>query len=311
MTATFETYLEELADQRQPLAISKLVMLTLLPPEQAALFADAWPAIDVGRRKRLIQELIDLAEDNVELNFGAVFFNALTDRDAEVRRDAIRGLSEHEGRDLIAVLLGLLENDPDPAVRAEAALALGRFVLQAEFDALRTADAERIEQALRRTFEDAAEVVEVRARALESIGARSQPWVRDVIETGLDSADRPLRLSAIHAMGRSADNAWLPELFDAAESDDAEVRFEAATALGAIADEAAVPHLISLLDDDDGEVREAAIIALGDIGGDEALEALERVTHSEDERMRDAALAALAEGEFSADPLGVKVREDA
>jgi len=309
MTATFETYLEELGDQRQPLAISKLVMLSSMPPEQTALFTNAWPAIDVGRRKLVIRELIDLAEDNVELNFDAAFFNALTDSDAEVRRDAIRGLWEHEGRDLIAVLLGLLESDPDPAVRAEAALALGRFVLQAEVDALRPANTEHIEQALRRAFEHEAEVVEVRARSLEAIGARSQPWVRDLIEQALDSADRPLRLSAIHAMGRSCDNAWLPELFEAAESDDAEVRFEAATALGAIADDAAVPHVIALLDDDDGEVRAAAIIALGDIGGDEALEALKRVARAEDERMREAALAALAEADFASDPLGVKMRE--
>jgi HEAT repeat protein len=310
-TATFEQYLEELADQRQQLAISKLVMLSLLSPEDTALLATSWPGVEVARRRRIVQELIELAEDNVEINFDAAFLVALADGDAEVRRDAIRGLWEHEGRGLIDSLLRLLEHDPDAVVRAEAALALGRFVLKAEFDTLRPKDVERIEQALRRAFGDAAEVVEVRARALEAIGARGQPWVPELIEQAMDSADRPLRLSALHAMGRSCNNVWLPELFDAAASDDAEVRFEAATALGAIADEAAVPHLVSLLDDDDGEVREAAIIALGEVGGDVALEALKRVAEDEDERMREAAQAALADAEFSSDPLGVKMRDEA
>lgn len=303
-----EAYVRELADPTRPLAFSKLTNLSALGPEEASLFLNAWPEMDLRRRQRLIQELIDLAEDNVELNFDAVFFIALADSDAEVRLNAVKGLWEYEGRDLIDPLLGLLEGDPDAAVRAEAALALGRFVLQAEFDALRAADAERVERSLRRAIEDNAEVAEVRGRALESLGVRSEPWVRDLIQWALESSDRRLWLSAVHAMGRSCDAAWLPALITELGSDDAEMRFEAAVACGSIADEAAMPHLLRLLDDDDDEVQEAAIGALGQIGGAQAKEALEHLLADGEERVRQAVLSALAEVDFTEDPLVFRFR---
>ena len=55
----------------------------------------------------------------------------------------------------------------------------------------------------------------MRGRALESLGARSEPWVRDLIEEAYDSGDRRLQISAVHAMGTSADSQWLPSILDA------------------------------------------------------------------------------------------------
>ncbi len=303
---SFEAYIRELADPARPPAASKLINLSMMGAEETPLFLNAWLEMDLRRRQRVIQELIGLAEDNVELNFDAVFFIALADSDAEVRRNAVKGLCEYEGRDLINCLLGLLESDPDASVRAEAALALGRFVLQAEFDTLHAADTERVERALHRSINDTAEVAEVRGRALESIGARSEPWVRDLIQGAFESPDRRLRLSAVHAMGRSCDASWLPALTAELESDDAEMRFEAAGACGSIADEAATPHLLRLLEDDDHEVQEAAIGALGQIGGAQAKEALQDLLSDGAERVREAVLSALAEVDFAEDPLAFK-----
>ena len=300
---SFEAYLRELADAARPLAVSRLTSVSSMASEETALFAKVWPEMEVQRRLRVIQELVELVEDNVELNFEAVFMIALADRDAAVRREAIKGLWEYEGLDLLDALVRLLESAADAGVRAEAALALGRFVLQAEFGALRSSDAERVEQALQRTITDASEVAEVRGRALESIGARGEPWVRDLIQEAFESADRRLRLSAVHAMGRSCDVVWLPDLFPELESDDAEMRFEAAVACGSIADEAATPYLIRLLDDEDHEVQEATIAALGEVGGVHAKGALEELLATGDESLREAVLSAQAEVEFVEDPL--------
>ncbi len=303
-----KAYLQELADSARPLAISRLTSLSSLDADETSHLVDAWPELELTRRQRVIQELIDLAEDNVELDFDRVFFVALGDSDAEVRRNAVRGLWEHESRDLIDPLADLLETDTDPAVRAEAALGLGRFVLQAEFGVLHRADAERVESALRRAAEDTAEVVEVRGRALESIGASSRPWVRDLIEEAFDSDDRRRRISAVHAMGRSCNADWLPTLVRELENEDPEIRYEAVCACGSIADEAAMSHLLPLLYDEDVEVQEAAIGALGEIGGSLAKEALKEMLEGPDERVREAALAALAEIDFDEDPLGVRMR---
>ncbi|MCH7836902.1 MAG: HEAT repeat domain-containing protein [Chloroflexi bacterium] len=304
-----DSYLKELADPAKPLAASKLTELSAMGPEEVSSFLSTWLEMAPDRRQRLIQILIDLGEDSVELDFAAVFFIALGDGEAEVRRGAVTGLWEHDGRDLIDPLVGLLQSDPEAGVRAEAALALGRFVLQAEFDTLRATDAERVEQVLRRTVDDLAEVVEVRGRALESLGASSEPWVSDLIQEALESAERRLRLSAVHAMGRSCSAEWLPALIAELESDDPEMRFEAATACGVIAEGEATQHLALLLRDDDDEVRQAAIVSLGQIGGPQAKETLEELVEEGDEGIQEAAIAALAEVDFAEDPIGFKVRD--
>ena len=194
-------------------------------------------------------------------------------------------------------------------MRAEAALALGRFVLKAELETLRDADAERVEDALRAVIADAGEVVEVRGRALESIGARSSAPVAALIRDAFEAGERTLQLGAVHAMGRSCDDTWLLLLFDELENDDAEMRYEAAVACGAIASPEAVAPLSPLLYDDDPEVREAAIGALGEIGGEGAKRTLEELRDEADGATREAVLAALAAAGFGEDPLGIRVRE--
>jgi HEAT repeat protein len=305
---SFETLIEELADPARPLAASKLVGLSGMGAEEASLFTNVWQDLDERRRRWLMHELVDLGEDNVELDFDAVFSLALADPARDVRRAAVLGLAEHEGPDLIDPLIGLLDSDPDAAVRAEAALALGRYVLQAEFDALRADDAERIEGALRRTITDPTEITEVRARAIEALGARSEDWVRDLIQDAYESAERRLRISAVHAMGRSCDPAWLSAVFAELESDDAEMRYEAVSAAGAIADPEATPYLAPLLHDEDPEVQQAAVAALGQISGAGAKETLQELLAEGDDRVRDAVLAALAEVDFADDPLAFKLQ---
>jgi HEAT repeat protein len=303
-----EDYLRELVDSSTPLGVAKLVNLSNLVPDEASAFEEAWRGADVHRRRQVMHQLIELAEDNVELNFDAVFRVGLSDPDGEVRRSGIRGLWEYEGRDLIPTLVALLLADMDQTVRAEAALALGRYALKAEFDEIRASDASIVDGALRKTIADPEQTTEVRARAVEAVGARSQPWVLQIIEDAYHSGQHRLRVSAVHAMGRNCDARWLSTLVRELTSDDAEMRYEAATACGSLGDEGAVPHLLPLLRDDDAEVQEAAILALGQIGGQEAKRALEDCLASPEQRVRDAALAALAEVDFGEDPLAFKLR---
>ncbi len=304
-----EEYLQELADAARPVVSAKLVNLCNLRPEELSYFRGLWGESETERRRQVVAELVELAEDNVELNFDAVLLACLEDPDADVRRLAVRGLWEYEERDLIPRLLDILQADADPEVRAEAALSLGRFVLRAEFDELRATDAEAVEDALRQVLAREEEAVSVRARAVEALGARSSDWARAIIEDAYGSADHRLRISAVHAMGRSCDPRWLPRLIDELSSPDAEMRYEAAGACEAIAEESAVPYLIPLLEDEDAEVQEAAIEALGQTGGDEAREALEGHRTHPEPRVREVVEAALAELEFGDDPLGFRLRD--
>ncbi len=303
----FEEYLEALADSSQQLKIAELQRLSDPSPEQAEQFAARWADIDVRRRRRILQELIELAEDTVELDFDAVSRHALEDTDGEARLAAVRGLWEYESPDLIDDLTALVETDDSAAVRAEAALALGRFVLLFETGRLRERHFERVATALRRVVENAAEIEEVRARAIESIGPYDADWVRQAITQAYESGSHRLKVSSVHAMGRSAESRWLPLLQRELTSDEAELRYEAAVASGSLADEAAVPSLVPLAADSDDEVRAAAIAALGEIGGDAARRAIDDLIDAPSTVASDAAAAALAEIDVDDDPLGLKL----
>src|SRR3990172_10595669 len=115
---SFESDLDDLSNASKRPSARLLAGLSHLDTDDAACLADAWPALPAERRFVIVSELIDLTEDNVDLNFDAVFKTALTDEWGEVRATAIRGLSEYEGRDLIRQLVDLLRNDPDTGVAA-------------------------------------------------------------------------------------------------------------------------------------------------------------------------------------------------
>jgi HEAT repeat protein len=193
-------------------------------------------------------------------------------------------------------------------VRSEAALALGRFVLIFETGRLREQHFESVEAALRKAIDDAGEEQEVRARAIEAGGAHDAAWVRQAVREAYESGEHRLKVSAVHAMGRSCEGRWMPLLTRELNSEDAELRYEAAVALGSLGDEAVVPHLVRLLTDEDEEVREAAVAALGDIGGTAARDALLGLLDSSSDASRAAAAAALAEIDFEEDPLGFRFR---
>ncbi len=301
---SIEQYLEELRDPLRPLLASRLSELSSLLPEEAPLLSQAWPQIAVARRRQILRRLLDLAEDNVEMDFDAVFMVALKDDDAEARALAVQGLWEHEGRDVIAPLIEILRRDPSATVRAQAATSLGSFVLRAEFQRLSATDSRRIEDALRATVDDPGESPEVRARALESIGALSTSWVRATIESAYRSNDWRLRVSAVHAMGRNCDPTGCPSSRKSLLATSRRCDMKRLPPARPAAMNRPCPSSKPLLEDEDAEVQEAAIAALGEIGGGEARRALAEIDDHPEPRVREAVAAALEEIEFNQDALG-------
>src|SRR5690606_33021985 len=133
---------------------------------------------------------------------------ALQDSDPTVRRLAIAGLSDVSDdteSDLLGPLIDILRNDDHVEVRAAAAAALGNFVLAGELDEMDSALAMRAEQVLLETLREPDEPILVQSRALESIAYSGETGVRQLIEEAYYSPDEMLRVSALIAMGRSAD----------------------------------------------------------------------------------------------------------
>jgi hypothetical protein len=187
LSVELEEYLAQLRDSAEPLKAADLVQLSSLSPDDSPVVRSHWHHIDDERRRRILSHLSQLAEDNVEYDFDSVYFLGLEDSDDIVRLDSLRGLWENESPALEGRLITFAQMDPSAAVRAEASLALGRFVLSAAYGRLAERRIAKIEDALRKVFDKEDEIEEVRARALEALGPLDRPWVRQAISQAYES----------------------------------------------------------------------------------------------------------------------------
>ena len=124
---SLERYLEELRDGSQPVKHAGLVHLSGLEGPELEEFRRQWDALATERRRQVVTKLVDLAEDNVDLDFNAVLRLCLRDPDPEVREQAVSGFWECDDRALILPLINMLRWDEAEQVRAAAAGALGKF----------------------------------------------------------------------------------------------------------------------------------------------------------------------------------------
>jgi len=299
---SLKTYLRELNDRSKPLVSSRLANLSNLSKEGLKLFLETWDRMDTERRRQIVSHLVELADENCKLNFDDIFFVGLQDADEVVQAKSVEGLWECESRSLIDRLITLLREDSKESVRAAAATALGKFAMLAELGKLRPEDGAKVESELFAVIDHPKEKSEVKRRAIEAIAPLSQPRVRGTIQQAYESDDARMRVSAIYAMGRSADPVWLPTLVRELGNTDAEMRFEAAVACGELGEEGAVSYLARLVDDLDNQVQLSAIAALGKIGSSEAEAALRKCLNHPNEYIHQAVVEAMEERVFDKDP---------
>jgi len=298
MNRPLETFLDELSKGAEMPAQASLYHLSHLDSGDAARVGEVWPCFEVELRRRVIQRLVELAEVDIEVDFGAVFRLGLEDTDAAVRTAAIEGLWEDEDVRLVPRLVERLREDDSIAVRAAAATSLGRFTLLGELEKIRPAPRSLAYEKLLAAYQDPEEHVEARRRALESLAYVGNETVAALIREAYELPEEKMHVSAVFAMGRSADSRWKREVRQELLSPNPELRYEAAQACGKLQLAEAVPDLEDLAEDVDPEVQEAALWALGQIGGDRARQTLERYCCSEDEAIRAAAEAAMGQLEF-------------
>ena len=274
---------------------SNLAELSELDSGEMSLLGQSWNSIARERRLYIVQRLVELAGSDVSLNFHRVLRYCLIDPDSEIRREAIRGLWECEQPSLIESLINLLKNDTSEAVQLEAALALGRFALLAEYGVINSEQGSRVAHTLLDVSKDCSRSIEVRQQALEAVASMSLPEVKTAIEDAYSSKDDRLRISSLRAMGISCDPSWMTILLKELGSNDSDMRREAVEALGRIEKENSVPQLAELIYDRDIEVQLATIIALGSIGGAEATECLKQCLKDPNEIISQAAEDVLKE----------------
>jgi HEAT repeat protein len=291
--ANIKQIISDLANVDKPLLNNSLADLSNINNEGLNYFNQIWLEIDKDRRRKVISRLLELAEENFELNFDAIFKSCLRDKDPEVRAKVIEGLWESEDTTLITPFIKMLNENSSEIVQAAAAKALSKYAMLAELKKLGTFSSSRVSQALLAILADKNKPVEVWRRALEAAAPFSLPEIKKAINEAYNSNNARLRISAIYAMGRNCDSYWIPTLVKEMASTDAQFRYEAAGACGEICDEEAIPHLIKLTMDRDTDVQQAAVLALGKIGGNKAKAHLLKCVKSADEVISEAAEQAL------------------
>jgi len=291
----FDEALRRAADENVTLTSADLYALSAPSSAETRLFRQHWPGISTRRRQSIITLLVDSAEANFELDFNALLRVTMEDEDEQVRASSLKGLWEDDRPTLIEPLVRILQHDTAVAARAEAASLLGRFLLMAELDEMAPRYAVPARRALVRVIHDRDEHVQVRRRAVESIAYLTEDFVQDIIAAAYESSHESMRISAVFAMGRSADTIWADTVQTELSSDNVAMRYEAARACGELEVKETVSALIRLVSDPDREVQTAAVGALGHIGGQRARHVLERCCRSEDDALRSAAEDALGE----------------
>ncbi len=211
------------------------------------------------------------AKDQATTGENAKLIEALHSPDPAVRRDAADALGDigGEAKEAIPALIAALK-DQDVGVSLSAAGALKRIGEEAR---------EAVPALIAALKGRDVDVRSYAATVLGSIGGKAKEAV-PVLIAALKDQDVVVRSSAARALGNIGGEAKeaIPALIAALKDQDVDVRRSAADALGNIGGEAkeAVPALIAALKDQDVVVRQRAANALGDIGGQakEAIPAL-------------------------------------
>jgi HEAT repeat protein len=273
--------------------------LSDMAPEEYEAFVAGWPTWQERRRRTVARHMADICEENYVVDFAPAFRFLLGDSAPAVRLAALDGLWDSSNLAVVDPIIELMQHDPDTPVRAAAAATLGHYVLMGEWGQIKERVAERIVDALLAEFRQEDDPVAVRRAVLESLGNAAHPAVPELIDRSYERGGDEMRLSAVFAMGRTADRRWMPIVMDELGNDDPEMRLEAIRAAGNLGFSDPVDRLVELLYDDDLETRLAAVAALGQIGSEAAYEALQELADDpEAEDLWDAIEEAMDEIEW-------------
>ena len=299
---SFQTVLDALLDTKKEFPRRYLNLFSDIGTLELKTVQDVWSRIGLSRKLSLLEGLESLIEEDTLVNFDDFARPLLKDPEAAVRVHALRLLSETDDAKLITPLLEMLKADADVNVRAEAAHTLGYFVALGELEEIPAKAYGEAKAGLLASAHGEDET-RVRRQALESLGFASDEEVVKLIESALNKRETDWQISALIAMGRSADDRWEEEVLRGLTDADNRIRLAAVQAAGNLALKSARTVLLRLLEDeDDDDVGGAAIWSLSQIGGEDVRTYLENLLdQSEDEEQTEFLEEALDNLSFTED----------
>ncbi len=282
-TTSFQTVLDSLLAPGRDFPRRYLQYFSDIGPLELKTVQEVWSRVKLDRKLSLLEGLLSMAESDTLVNFDDFARSILNDPEAVVRVQAIRLLDECEDVKLVPTFIELLKNDLDVNVRAEAANALNLFVDLGELEEISEEVYGEVLAALLESAKGEKET-RVRRRALESLGWSSHPEVIELIESAFEG-NIDWRLSALIAMGRSADDRWEDRVLRSMLDDNEKIRKAAVQSAGMLAFKSARLPLLRMLESEESdEVMSAVIWSLSQIGGEDVQIILEKlIDETEDE----------------------------
>jgi HEAT repeat protein len=294
---TFQQRLDQFIGTDQAPSRLQLKLLANLGPHHTHQLAESWLRFESSRRRQIIELALELAEEQVDLDFRPLFQVALSDPDGELRAAAIGGLWEDERPAVQGQLQRMLDDDVG-AVRIAAALGLARFARLAAIDELPANNVDLLLRTLLQHSRPGAQPLDVRRRCIEALGyfTDSAEAMQLVAQAYADD-EIVMRESAVLAMGRSMREEFFPHIRRELQSRSPALRYEAARAVGELGEDGSglLSDLLPLVEDDDTEIALTAIWSLGQVGGAAAQRVLTRLSRSSNEARAQAAQDALSE----------------
>jgi HEAT repeat protein len=272
----FSSVIDALLDGDNLFPPHYLYRLSDLEQDELDALKIAWHRIPTWRRQAVMEEIEDRCREDFIHSFIDFAGFAAQDEDPKVRLLAVRTLWEYEAPDYIPLIMSLLRDDHDVDVRAAAAGALGPYVFLGEIDEIPDEQLKAIEDLLLEVLNNDLSPA-VRRPALEALGFSSRNEIPPLIKKAYTETDRKWVVSALFAMGRSANDIWQPEVTAMLYHVHPDIRIEAARAAGELEVREAVPILLEMIYDPDDKVSAASIWSLSQIGGVVIQEAFEEL----------------------------------
>lgn len=302
----FDQVIAALLDNSVPFPPALLNSLSGIHSTEYLELKQTWPLITVERRRALLEDMDQLADNDTLLDFDNVGRIALADPDPVVLINAISLLWQAEDKKLIPQFIAFMQTHAHEGVRAAAAGALAPYVYMGELEKLPVKVQQEMEEALL-TANRTDRSLLVRRRALEALGFSCREEVEDLISKACQSTDTLWLESALCAIGRSADNNWDKQVLSFLDHPAPEVQIAAIHAAGDLGISRARVPLLDLLagEPDDAELRAELIWALSQIGGERVQETFEDlIDNTEDPDEIEILEDALDNLSFTEDPTG-------
>ncbi len=280
-----------LLEETEPFSPQFLQLFSDISPQDLKMVKNIWSKVSRERKSALLIDLEKLMRVDTLVSCDDFGLYALDDDDPTVKSLAIDLLWECSDLNLASRFIKILEEDKDPELSAAAASGLGKFVLLGELEEIPADTAKKILDTLVKKYLSNGDQ-RLKQSILESLGYVSNSQIDGFIKEAIQKPEKDWILSALFAIGRSANTDWSKTVLEKLDDLDPEVQLEAIKAAGELEISEAKEIISEILEGSspEDEIHLQSIWSLSMIGGNDVLKLFNKLYDSSDSEKETAML---------------------